>query len=128
MDDAHGFIHWTELNTFEPAKARAFYAAVLGWEFDEMPVPGGVYLVARKGDEMVAGIFDMKLGGLPEKTPSHWFTYIAVDDVDVRVRQVESQGGKVLRAPWDIPGVGRVAIIQDAAGAGVGLMTPAKMN
>jgi hypothetical protein len=123
MDD-HGRIHWTELNTFEPAKARAFYEALLGWEIDEMPMPGGSYLVARVGEDMVAGIFDMKLGGLPEKTPSHWFTYIAVDDVDVRVAQVEAAGGKILRKPWDIPGVGRVAIIQDAAGAGVGLMTP----
>ncbi len=124
MED-HGHICWTELRTFEPEKARAFYAALLGWEFDAMPVPGGVYLVARAGEEMVAGIFDMKLGGVPEKTPAHWFSFIAVDDVDVRVKQLEGLGGKVVRAPWDIPGVGRVAIVLDAAGAGVGLMTPA---
>jgi predicted enzyme related to lactoylglutathione lyase len=126
--DNHGTVWWTELNTFEPAKARAFYQALLGWEFDEMPMPGGTYLVARIGDEMVAGIFDMKAGGLPKETPSHWFTYIAVDDVDLRVKQVVTLGGKVLREPWDIPGVGRVAIIMDAAGAGVGLMTPSKAN
>lgn len=126
--DSHGTIWWTELNTFEPAKARAFYAALLGWEFDEMPMPGGTYLVARQGDEMVAGIFDMKAGGMPPDTPSHWFTYIAVDDVDVRVKQVVTLGGKVLREPWDIPGVGRVAIILDGTGAGVGLMTPSKAN
>jgi predicted enzyme related to lactoylglutathione lyase len=126
--DSHGTVWWTELNTFQPARARAFYAALLGWEFDEMPMPGGTYLVARKDDEMVAGIFDMKAGGMPADTPSHWFTYIAVDDVDVRVRQVVTEGGKVLREPWDIPGVGRVAIIMDAAGAGVGLMTPAATN
>lgn len=126
--DSHGTIWWTELNTFEPARARAFYGALLGWEFDEMPMPGGTYLVARQGEEMVAGIFDMKAGGLPAGTPSHWFTYIAVDDVDVRAQQVAGLGGKVLREPWDIPGVGRVAIVMDAAGAGVGLMTPTKTN
>lgn len=127
MED-HGRIWWTELNTFEPAKARAFYETLLGWEFDAMPIPGGSYLVARKGDELVAGIFDMKLGSMPEKTPAHWFTYVAIDDVDVRVRQVEGLGGKVLRAPWDIAGVGRAAIVLDAAGAAVGLITPAKAN
>jgi predicted enzyme related to lactoylglutathione lyase len=126
MTQDHGTIAWSELNTFEPAKARAFYEAVLGWEFDEMPMPGGVYMVARVGDEMVAGIFDMKLAGLPEKTPSHWLTYIAVDDVDARAKAVEAHGGQVMRAPWDVPGVGRIAIIRDGAGAGVGLMTPSQ--
>jgi predicted enzyme related to lactoylglutathione lyase len=121
----HGTIHWNELNTFAPDKARAFYESVLGWAFDAMPMEGGTYLVARQGEAMVAGIFDMKLAGLPETMPSHWLTYIAVDDVDARARQVEASGGKVLRAPWDVPGVGRVAIIQDAAGAGLGLITPA---
>lgn len=122
--DQHGSIHWNELNTFAPAKARAFYEAVLGWSFDAVPMEGGTYLVAKRGDAMVAGIFDMALGGLPPATPSHWLTYIAVDDVDARARQAVEAGGRVLRAPWDVPGVGRVAIIQDAAGAGVGLMTP----
>ena len=120
----HGSIHWTELNTFAPDKARAFYETLLGWSFEAVPMAGGSYLVASRNGTMVAGIFDMKLGGLPETVPSHWLTYMAVDDVDASARATEAAGGRVLRAPWDVPGVGRVAIIQDAAGAGLGLITP----
>jgi predicted enzyme related to lactoylglutathione lyase len=89
-----------------------------------VPMEGGTYLVAKRGDAMVAGIFDMALGGLPATMPSHWLTYFAVDDVDASARQVAASGGAVLRAPWDVPGVGRFAIIRDAAGAGLGLITP----
>ena len=32
----------------------------------------------------------------------------------------------VMREPFDIPGVGRIAILQEPGGAGVGWMTPAK--
>mgnify|MGYP001806288986 CR=1 FL=1 len=120
----HGSVHWNELNTFAPDAARAFYETVLGWRFDEVPMEGGSYLVAKQGDAMVAGIFDMKLAGLPPTMPSHWLTYFAVEDVDASAQQVVASGGAVLRAPWDVPGVGRFAIIKDAAGAGLGLVTP----
>ena len=55
--------------------------------------------------------------------PPHWFDYIEVDDVDHRVALVPENGGNVLRPPFDIPNVGRIAIIADATGAAVGLMT-----
>jgi hypothetical protein len=67
---------------------------------------------------------DMK-GVTPPGVPPHWFSYIEVDDVDARTAKVKASGGQVMREPFDIPGVGRIAIIADATGAHVGIMTSA---
>jgi hypothetical protein len=58
--------------------------------------------------------------------PESWFAYIAVDDLDNRLKKLKQAGGTVHREPWDIPGIGRIAIVGDAAGIGQGWMTPAE--
>lgn len=120
---AHGTFNWNELMTNDVAKAKAFYGATLGWTFSDMPMPGGgVYTLAHSGPAMAAGMMDMT-GVTPPGVPPHWFDYIEVDDVDHRVGLVEENGGKILRPPFNIPNVGRIAIITDATGAAIGLMT-----
>ena len=61
---------------------------------------------------------------VPPGTPPHWFAYIEVDDVDARVKRIAANGGKLHREPFDIPDVGRIAIVADATGAMIGWMTP----
>jgi predicted enzyme related to lactoylglutathione lyase len=120
---AHGTFGWRELMTNDVAKAKAFYGATLGWTFDDMPMPSGaVYTIAHSGAAMVAGMMDMT------GVPPHWFNYIEVDDVDHRVALVVENGGQVLRGPFNIPNVGRIAILSDATGAAIGLMTSTPMN
>ena len=53
-----------------------------------------------------------------------WLGYIAVDDVDARSKKATAAGGKVMREPFDIAGVGRIAILMDSRGVAIGLMTP----
>jgi len=124
MSDLHGTVHWTELMTRDVAKAKAYYAKVCGWEFDEVPMEEGIYHIARVGETMVAGIMDLAdMPGMEAATP-YWMTYLAVDDVDAAVKETAAMGGGVHRAPWDVEGVGRVAMISDPAGAALGIMTP----
>ena len=82
----------------------------------------GVYTIAFIGKTMAAGMMDMT-GVTPPGVPPHWFDYIEVDDVDHRVSLVTENGGKVLRPAFNIANVGRIAIITDATGAALGLMT-----
>jgi predicted enzyme related to lactoylglutathione lyase len=89
-----------------------------------MPMPGFDYYIGKSGDKAVGGIFEMK-GAEFEGMPSHWLPYIAVDDVDARIAEAAKLGAKIKRGPWDIPGVGRVAIVQDPTGALAGWITPA---
>lgn len=121
-----GEIHWSECATREPEKVKAFYSEIVGWTMTAWPMPGGGgdYIVAMQGDRPVAGILPMS-GEAFEGIPPHWMTYIHINDVDHAAQQVVELGGEVVRAPWDVPGVGRIAIIKDPGGATVGLMTPA---
>jgi len=125
MTATHGTVHWTELMTRDVAGARAFYTATCGWEWDKMPMPdGGEYHTAKLGDTWVAGVFDMTTMPGSEAMAPQWMTYLAVDDVDATVAATTAAGGHVLQAPYDVPGVGRIAMITDPGGAMLGLMTP----
>ena len=119
----HGTVVWNELHTRNADKAKEFYGATLGWGFDGMPMAdGGTYWVAKVGDRMVGGIFTMAdpmFAGVPE----HWLCYIEVDDVDQRLVHAREAGGEVLRDPFEVPGVGRIAIVKDPGGAVAGWMT-----
>ena len=84
----------------------------------------GPYTIALAGETPTAGMFVMQ-GAEHEGIPPQWFSYIKVDDVDAAVAKVGAAGGAVRREPFDIPGIGRIAIIADPAGAALGLMTPA---
>lgn len=121
----HGTFHWNELATTDVDAAKAFYSEIIGWSFDEMPnMAGGTYWIPKSGDDMAGGLMAMPPAA-PEGTPPHWMSYIAVDDVDAAVAKVGGLGGAVLAEAFDIPDVGRMAVIQDPQGAVVSLMTPA---
>jgi uncharacterized protein len=120
---AHGAFMWNELMTADVEKAKSFYAKTVGWTIEEMKLPTGSYWIAKAGGTPVAGMMNMT-GMVPPGTPPHWFSYLEVDDVDRRAKDVETNGGTVHRPPFDIPDVGRIAIVADATGAMLGLMTP----
>lgn len=118
----HGAFVWNELATTDPAAAMAFYAATLGWTFEEFPLPDGPYWVARSGGRVVGGLGGMETGAVPGATP-YWFSFVEVDDVDARLAKAVAAGATVLRPPEDVPGVGRVAVLRDPTGAAIGWMT-----
>jgi len=118
----HGKVWWSELMTHDPEGARAFYEAVCGWRFEEMPMEEGSYLVAHAHGRPAAGI--MAITEEMGEVAPHWMTYIAVADVAAAMTQVKEAGGKMLRAPFHVPDTGWIALVEDASGAMVGLMTP----
>ena len=122
---AHGAFHWNELMTWNAKKSKDFYKKTLGWTFEDQKMPDGTYTMIKSNGQMVGGMFQMTKGPMFDGMPEHWFTYVAVDDVDKRLKKVKEAGGKVMREPWDVPGVGRIAIVQDAGGAMQGWMVPA---
>jgi predicted enzyme related to lactoylglutathione lyase len=121
----HARFCWNELMTADVEKAKAYYAAVLGWTYTESPMPDGTYTLAHaaEGGDPVAGIFPWP----EENGPTGWFAYIEVTSVDEIVARTPAAGGKVMRGPWPIPGVGRIALVTDASGAGIGFLEPEKM-
>jgi predicted enzyme related to lactoylglutathione lyase len=119
----HGHFHWNELVTRDVEKAKKFYGDTIGWTFDGMPMPDGTYWVAKMGDAFVGGLFPIS-GPQWEGVPEHWMSYLAVDDVDARVKKATAAGAKLMKPVFDIPGVGRIAILTEPGRAGVGWITP----
>lgn len=118
---AKGTPNWVDLQTTDQSAAKQFYASLLGWSYDDNPMPqGGVYSMATVNGETVAAIAPMPPGA-PEGRPPMWNTYIAVDDVDAAVDKVGSAGGQVLMSPVDIGEAGRMAFVTDPTGSAVGL-------
>ena len=127
MSDRHGKVWWTELMTRDLDAAVKYYGDLCGWSFDTMRMESGAtYYVAKAGDVPTAGLMDMT--GMPglDGVPPHWFSYFAVDDVDAAVAATKAAGGQVRREPFDVPGIGRIAILADPTGAVMGMMTPAE--
>ena len=50
-----------------------------------------------------------------------WVAYVEVDDVDHTADLAVRLGGGILRAPFDVPGVGRNALLRDPKGAVIGI-------
>jgi predicted enzyme related to lactoylglutathione lyase len=112
-----GSFFWYELMVPDTKAAEAFYSAVVGWS--ATPFAGGDYTVLSAGDQGVGGIM-----AAPQGVPPHWIGYIHAADTDAAAAAVEKAGGKIHKAPWDIPTVGRAAAVSDPQGAGYMLMTP----
>ncbi len=122
---AHGHFHWNELMTRDVERAKKFYADTLGWTYERMQTPdGNAYWVASIEGERVAGVFDLSSPEY-EGVPEGWMGYIAVDDVDARLTKAVRAGAKLMKDPFDIPRVGRIAILSEPGAAGIGWMTPA---
>jgi len=117
-----GVFVWDELVTSDVDAARAFYGDVFGWTASDSEMGEGfTYTIfKRSGDEDVAGA--MPLGEIP--APPHWLPYLSTDDVDASAARAGELGATILREPWDIEGLGRLAIVQDPTGAVFGLFKP----
>jgi predicted enzyme related to lactoylglutathione lyase len=120
---SHGSFYWNELMTRDVEQAKKFYGGTVGWTFDAMPMPDGTYWVAKMGDKPVAGIFPMS-GPDFDDVPENWMSYLAVDDIDARLKKATAAGADIMREPFDVPGVGRIAIIEEPGGAVIGWITP----
>ena len=57
-----------------------------------------------------------------EEVPPHWNVYFNVEDVDATVAKALELGGQVVAPAFDVPGVGRMAVLADPQGAMFNLM------
>jgi predicted enzyme related to lactoylglutathione lyase len=122
---AHGSICWTELASKDVEAAKKFYTELLGWKLTTSQAAGMNYTEIVVGDKHIGGMYQATEecggGGAADK-PSHWMSYVAVDDVDASAKRTEELGGKVCVPPMDIPNVGRFCVISDPTGAAISLI------
>jgi len=120
----HGECNWIELQTSYADEAINFYQNAIGWQFQAEKMPtGGTYWIGLSSGKPVCGVLTLENSERSNEV-DRWIIYIHVDDLDDAVSKVKNCGGEVLRAPWKVPGVGRVAMIRDSGGAELGLVKP----
>ena len=121
----HGQFNWNELIAADPDRAMAFYAETLGWSFEAETMPtGDTYWLILADGAPVGGIMPASASYIPYDG-DRWMTFIHCDDLDGATKRAAASGAVVLRAPWRVPGVGRVCVLREPGGAVVGWMTPA---
>lgn len=112
---------WRDLMTDDPALVKPFYAALLGWEYVETRSLGRPYTLIRSGGQFIAGIAQGQRR-LPHEGNAQWLSFLSVADVDRAAQATAAAGGNVLLAPFDVPRVGRAAVVADPQGAPLGLL------
>jgi uncharacterized protein len=117
----HGRFCWLDLAATDAAQAKAFYAGAFGWTAHEQAANGGVFTRLRCGALDAGTLYELGAAQRERGVPSHWTPYISVADLEATLERVASHGGRVVVPPVAIDGMARIALIEDAVGALVGL-------
>ena len=112
---------WRDLLTDDPAAVKPFYAGLFGWEFVETTAMGRPYTLVKAGGQFIGGIAKAERQ-VPQQPNSQWLSYLSVPDVDRAAERTRAAGGSVLLAPFELPKVGRGAVVIDPQGAPLGLL------
>lgn len=121
-----GKIVWHDLLTNDPVASKRFYGELFGWQFESVGSFAGMgsdsaYTLIRHNDRLIGGMIDTK--ALNSRTDiSQWVVVMSVADVDAATQSFTDNGGSVLTPPTDLQRRGRIAVVQDPAGALLALL------
>ena len=115
---APGTFCWVELGTSDAVGAKKFYTELFGWDFTDLPIgPGMVYTMLKQGGKDIGALYelmpDMKAMGIPP----HWLSYVSVTNADEAAAKAKEAGATLMKEPFDVMTVGRMAVVQDPTGA-----------
>jgi uncharacterized protein len=109
-----GTFSWTDLATTDLDAAKSSYSDLFGWDYDDLPLPGGgSYSMAKQDGLSVAGLSAVQQEGQPPV----WASYVTVEDADAAAAKAGEGGGTTIAEPFDVMDVGRMAVLADPAGA-----------
>ena len=117
---------WYELMTTDVESAKRFYGETIGWStesWDEAPADKP-YTMWKAGENYIGGVMTLPEEAKKMGAPPHWIAYTQVDDVDATTAKAKELGGDVHAPPFDIPKVGRIAILADPQGASFAVFKP----
>jgi uncharacterized protein len=108
---------WHDIVTSDLERSRRFYAGLFGWRYQDLQVGSASYLMilgpgGPQGGLMPAAHLDPGRG-----TGGQVMAFLSVADVDRAARAATAEGGQVLSAPFEVPGMGRLAVLADSGGA-----------
>ena len=116
----NGEFCWNELITPDLNKAKIFYNALFGWQFEDHQVSQHInYTMINVGKEGIGGMTQAPAD--QKQAPPHWMSYIYVDNLDQSIEKAKSLGATVKVPKTQAGDFGSFAIITDPVGAHIAL-------
>src|SRR5688500_3358352 len=91
----HGEICRCELATRDLPAAIKFYSELFGWKLPQTKVTDMDYKEIQINNTACGGMMAINENWGPELPPSHWSTYIAVNNADETAERITANGGSV---------------------------------
>ncbi len=124
---APGTFCWVELGTTDGEAAKKFYTELFGWSFIDNPIrPDMVYTMLKLNGKDVGALYKMPAEMTAQGIPPNWLSYASVISADEAAAKAKSLGGTLMKEPFDVFDVGRMAVIQDPTGAVFAVWEPRK--
>ncbi len=116
-----GSVVWHDLTAAVAAELRDFYAAVVGWRPEAVPMTGydDYNMVAARDGEPKAGICHPH--GANAALPPQWLMYVVVESLQESLKRCLERGGRIVDGPRGM-GEQTFAVIRDPAGAHLALV------
>ena len=122
-----------ELPADDKKRMMKFYSTVFGWKLEQLGPEMGEYVTAMT-TQTDANRMPKKAGaingGFYQRTEDplskHMSVVISVEDIKAAMKQITKNGGKILREPEEIPGIGTWASFMDTEGNRLSVMQPTK--
>jgi len=112
-----GTAGWMDLTVQDAPRMASFYKKVIGWKTQEVTM--GSYsdycMVPTNSNDPIAGVCHAQ--GVNVGLPTGWLIYFIVANLYESLREVQTQGGQILRNITTMGQMGRYAIIADPSGA-----------
>lgn len=106
-----------ELMGPDGAAQKEFYSGIFEWKLTDVEGFGGYHL-AETGEGQVGGA----VGQGSDELPNYVTIYVEVDDIEVKLEEIEEAGGNTVLPRTEIPDMVTYALFTDPAGNLVGLV------
>ena len=115
---APGTFCWVELATTDGEAAKKFYTELFGWSSNDSPIgPGMVYTMLKQDGKDVGALYQMPSEMTSHGIPPNWLSYASVANADESAAKAKELGATLMKEPFDVMDVGRMAVVQDPTGA-----------
>jgi predicted enzyme related to lactoylglutathione lyase len=113
-----GTFCWAELGTSDQQGAKAFYNKVFDWTPVDLEIgPDQFYTMFQIEQREVGVATTLSQEQVTQGVMPHWMLYVGVQDADATTKKAESLGARAFVEPFDVFDAGRMAVLQDPAGA-----------
>lgn len=130
-----GRVIWHDLMTSDVAKAKRFYAELLGWEYQIEHATDFAWRPGEEADYPLILAYGEAHGGIVyagKDVSPHWIAWVEVENVDATaandvegtISKAKTLGASVRMKGAAMPILGQSAVLADVTGAVFGILAP----